>query len=95
VSRLLRRGWFVGGAAGTQSLEYPGLPAGSVCTVTETQSGALATVLVTTEGSPQTVTIAPDGTGQADLADTDDFAPRGRSPSTRRSPVRRPASRTQ
>ena len=58
---------------GTLSRTYPNIPAGSPCTVTETEDGTpgvTGTLHVVTEGSPQTVTISPDGTATANLTDT-------------------------
>jgi LPXTG-motif cell wall-anchored protein len=58
-----------GTAAGTVTKEYPGILAGTTCTVTETANGASATVTVVTEGSPQDVAIGPNG-ATANLTDT-------------------------
>jgi Domain of unknown function (DUF5979) len=59
-----------GTPAGSVSQEYTGIPAGTVCTATETATGGSATVTVTTQGSPQSITIAPNGSGTVNMADT-------------------------
>jgi hypothetical protein len=64
-----------GSPAGTVSQEYTGIPAGTVCTATETANGATATVTVTTEGTPQSITIAPNGSGTVGITDTYDLVP--------------------
>jgi hypothetical protein len=43
--------------AGSVSHSFDGIPAGSVCTVTETANGATATVMATVAGNGQTVTV--------------------------------------
>jgi LPXTG-motif cell wall-anchored protein len=63
-----------GTVAGTVSQSYDNIPAGSVCTVTETANGGSASVVVSSEGSPQNVTIAANGSGTADLTDTYELA---------------------
>ena len=50
--------------AGSVSHSFSGIPAGSICTVTETADGATATVTATASGSSQTVTV-PAGSATA------------------------------
>ena len=50
-----------GSAAGSVSHSFDGIPAGSVCTVTETADGGTTTVLAIVSGNGQTVTV-PEGT---------------------------------
>jgi Domain of unknown function (DUF5979) len=50
--------------AGSVSHSFDDIPAGSVCTITETTDGSTDTVIVTVSGDGQTVTI-PAGTGVA------------------------------
>jgi hypothetical protein len=64
-----------GTPAGTVSHSYPGILAGTVCTITETANGSTTTVVVTTDGSPQTVTISSNGTGTADITDINSLVP--------------------
>jgi TQXA domain-containing protein len=64
-----------GTAAGTVSNTYTGIPAGSVCTVTETQDGSSDTVAVATVGSGQEVTVPAGGTASATITDTYTNAP--------------------
>ncbi|HEY2301675.1 MAG TPA: DUF5979 domain-containing protein, partial [Acidimicrobiales bacterium] len=61
--------------AGTQTHTYTDLPAGDVCTITETADGSTGTVSVTVAGSPQTVTIPAATIVKADITDTYDFVP--------------------
>ncbi len=61
--------------ASTQNDSYSHLPAGSVCTVTETQDGHTSTVAVTISGDGQQVTIPAGGTAAVDLTDTYTFLP--------------------
>ncbi|HYI55869.1 MAG TPA: thioester domain-containing protein, partial [Microlunatus sp.] len=63
------------GAAAAQQRAYPGIPAGSVCTVTETVDGHTATVLVTVTGNGQQVTVPSGGSIVVTLSDTYTFAP--------------------
>ncbi len=56
--------------AGTSSQTYAGIPAGTVCTATETATGATAALAVTSTGSPQALTIAPNGSGTMNLVNT-------------------------
>ena len=63
--------------AGTTSpdpVTFDDIPAGTVCTVTETADGSTSTVAVTTTGSPQDVTIPAGDTAAAEITDT--YAPR-------------------
>ena len=62
-------------AAGKTSRTYEDVPAGSVCTVTETVDGSSSTVEVSTVGSPQNATIPAGGLATAELLDTYTFAP--------------------
>ena len=62
--------------AGTTSpdpVTFDDIPAGTVCTVTETADGSTSTVAVTTTGSPQDVTIPAGDTAAAEITDT--YAP--------------------
>ena len=64
--------------AGTTSpdpVTFNDIPAGTVCTVTETTDGATSTVAVTTTGSPQDVTIAAGDDVAAEITDTYSPAP--------------------
>ena len=63
------------GTTSSTSRTYPGLPAGSVCTVTETVDGHSATVLVTVTGSGQQVTIPASGSVTATLSNSYTFVP--------------------
>ena len=62
-----------GGTTGTVSRTYPNIPAGSLCTVTETVDGSTSTVTVTITGGSQQVTIPPSGTATVDLTDAYEF----------------------
>lgn len=57
-------------AAGSVSRYFPGIPAGSRCTVTETANGHTSTVEAVTAGRPKTVTIGADRTTTVHLTDT-------------------------
>ena len=62
--------------AGTTSpdpVTFDDIPAGTVCTVTETADGSTSTVAVTTTGSPQDVTIPAGDDVAAEITDT--YAP--------------------
>ena len=61
--------------AGEQSHTYPDIPAGSLCTVTETSDGNSSTVSVIVEGSGQQVSIPPGAPATADLTDTYTLVP--------------------
>ena len=58
-----------GTKAGTVSETYGGIPAGSVCTVTETGKGDVRTVNVAVTGGSEPATIPPGGTATVDLSD--------------------------
>jgi Domain of unknown function (DUF5979) len=62
-------------AAGTVSHTFDGIPAGSVCTVTETASGATATVTATVSGNGQTVTIPAGKAVPVDVLDVYEGTP--------------------
>jgi hypothetical protein len=62
-------------AAGTYSHTYTGIPAGAVCTVTETVDGHTTTVTATVTGNGQQVTVPAGGTVTVDVTDTYDQAP--------------------
>ncbi|MFL5926001.1 MAG: DUF5979 domain-containing protein [Gaiellaceae bacterium] len=59
-----------GAAAGTISRRYSGLPAGAVCTVTETVDGHTDAVTVSVTGSGRDVTIPAGGLATVAIADT-------------------------
>jgi len=61
------------GATSPDPATFDDIPAGTVCTVTETEDGSTSTVAVTTTGSPQNVTIPAGDTAAADITDT--YAP--------------------
>jgi TQXA domain-containing protein len=54
---------------GTVSKTYGDIPAGTVCTVTETGKGDIRTVNVTVTGGAEPATIPPGGTATVDLSD--------------------------
>ncbi len=58
-----------GRRAGTVSHNFDGIPAGSVCTVTETRDGASATVMATVTGNGQKVTVPAGKVVAASLMD--------------------------
>ncbi len=59
------------GVTGTSSMTYTGIPAGSVCTATETVDGHTSTVAVEVTGDNGTpMTIPPGGTASAAITDT-------------------------
>ena len=64
-----------GTLGGTEEKIYTGIPAGQICTVTETGNGETTAVMVTVAGSPQDVTIPAGGVVIAPLTDTYDFNP--------------------
>jgi len=64
-----------GTPAGTTSQVYSQIPAGTVCTATETANGGTSALTVTTQGSPQSLTIAPNGSGTLNLTNTYEPAP--------------------
>ena len=60
-----------GAAAGSTSRTYTGIPAGSVCTATETATGDTSTVTTTVTGDNGTpISIPAGGTGTANITDT-------------------------
>ena len=59
----------VGTKAGTVSKTYGGIPAGAVCTVTETGKGDIRTVNVAVTGGAEPATIPAGGTATIDLSD--------------------------
>jgi len=59
-----------GSPAGTDSTTYDSIPAGSMCTVTETSDGSSSSVTVTVKGSGQQVQIPSGGQATANLTDT-------------------------
>ncbi len=61
--------------AGSYTHTYGDIPAGSSCTVTETQDGSSTTVSVVVAGSPQTVTVPAGGTATANVSDEYSFVP--------------------
>ena len=61
------------GATSPDPVTFEDIPAGTVCTVTETADGSTSTVAVTTTGSPQDVTIPAGDAATADI--TDSYAP--------------------
>jgi Domain of unknown function (DUF5979)/Thioester domain len=63
-----------GTAAGNVSHTFDGIPAGSVCTVTETADGATATVTATVSGDGQTVTVPAGKVVPVSLMDVYDDA---------------------
>ena len=58
-----------GTRAGSVSRSFDGIPAGSVCTVTETADGATATVMATVSGDGQKVTVPAGKVVAANLID--------------------------
>ena len=61
------------GATSADPATFDDIPAGTVCTVTETADGSTSTVAVTTTGSPQDVTIPPGAAADVEITDT--YAP--------------------
>ncbi len=59
-----------GSRAGSVSHSFDGIPAGSVCTVTETADGSTATVTATVVGNGQNVTVPAGKVVVANLTDT-------------------------
>ena len=83
--------------AGLVSHTYEGIPAGSTCTVTETENGSTSTVSVETVGGNQTLAVPP-GTKSWPMLRTPTTWPHRRRAglrSPRRSRDRLPASRAQ
>ena len=64
------------GATGSTSKTYTGIPAGSICTATETVNGDTSSVTTTITGdNGHPVTIAPASTATRRITDTYDFLP--------------------
>ncbi|MBV9809613.1 MAG: hypothetical protein JO286_20685 [Solirubrobacterales bacterium] len=61
-----------GAGAGSVSHSFDDIPAGAVCTVTETADGSTATVIATVSGSGQSVTILAGKVASASLTDVYD-----------------------
>ena len=64
-----------GTPAGTVSMSYPNILAGSTCALTETANGATETATAMTVGSPQEVTISEHGTATANVVNTYEYVP--------------------
>ena len=64
-----------GARAGNVSQGFDGIPAGSVCTVTETADGATATVTATVSGNNQTVTVPAGKVVSVNLMDVYQHTP--------------------
>ena len=64
-----------GTAAGTVSMSYPNILAGSTCVLTETANGATETATAVTVGSPQEVTISENGSATANVVNTYEYVP--------------------
>ena len=64
-----------GTPAGTVSMSYPNILAGSTCALTETANGATETATAVTVGSPQEVTISENGTATANVVNTYEYVP--------------------
>ena len=64
-----------GTPAGTVSMSYPNILAGSTCALTETATGATETATAMTVGTPQEVTISENGTATANVVNTYDYVP--------------------
>ena len=64
-----------GAGAGSRSHSFDGIPAGSVCTVTETADGGTATVTATVSGDGQSVTVPAGKVVPVELIDAYDSTP--------------------
>jgi hypothetical protein len=64
-----------GTPAGSVSQSYDGIPAGSVCTVTETADGTAGTITTTVSGNGQTVTVPAGSVVPVNLADEYELTP--------------------
>ncbi|MFL5859469.1 MAG: thioester domain-containing protein [Solirubrobacteraceae bacterium] len=64
-----------GADAGTTSMTYRGIPAGAMCTVTETASGSTKAIDVDVTGNGQQVTIPSGDSKTVDITDTYHFVP--------------------
>ena len=61
--------------AGDTPTTYGDIPAGTLCTVTETANGSTKAVHVVVQGDGQTKTISPDESATVNITDTYDFVP--------------------
>jgi hypothetical protein len=59
-----------GTAVGSVKQSFNGIPAGSVCTVTETADGSASSVSVVVEGSGRQATVPAAGTASTGITDT-------------------------
>jgi Domain of unknown function (DUF5979)/Thioester domain len=66
-----------GAGAGSRSTSFDGIPAGSVCTVTESADGGTATVTATVSGDGQTVTVPAGTVASVTLVDAYEKTPSG------------------
>ena len=64
-----------GAGAGSRSHSFDGIPAGSVCTVTETGDGGTATVTATVSGDGRSVTVPAGKVASAELVDAYESTP--------------------
>ncbi len=64
-----------GAPAGATSTTYHDIPAGAMCTVTETANGSTTAVDVDVEGDGQTVTISSGESATVNITDTYHFVP--------------------
>jgi Domain of unknown function (DUF5979)/Thioester domain len=64
-----------GAGAGSRSQSFDGIPAGSVCTVTESADGGTATVAATVSGDGQSVTVPAGKVASAELVDAYESTP--------------------
>ncbi|MGH3427853.1 MAG: DUF5979 domain-containing protein, partial [Mycobacteriales bacterium] len=64
-----------GTRAGSVSQSYDGIPAGSVCTVTETADGTTGTITTTVSGNGQIVTVPAGSVVPVNLADEYELTP--------------------
>ncbi len=66
-----------GTPAGTVSMPYPNILAGSTCTLTETANGATETATATTTGGSQSVVISDNGSATANVTNQYEYVPGG------------------
>jgi TQXA domain-containing protein len=64
-----------GAGAGSRSQSFDGIPAGSLCTVTESADGGTATVTATVSGDGQSVTVPAGKVASAELVDAYESTP--------------------
>jgi Domain of unknown function (DUF5979)/Thioester domain len=64
-----------GSPAGTSTRSLTGIPAGSDCTVTETNDGSTATVMATVTGNPQKVSVGAGEVVPVGITDVYSYAP--------------------